>query len=275
MSNRHLGITFFVLMMLLVSVLVSCAQDPGDYVVYRVCLSDDEANEQPNTRYGTATFILYTGMEQEADLLEGNQTTGSDGVATVTSAGETDFACVESGVASRSDVDFTIFDNEETTLVTDAPGGAGIEGAAGDVAFVTLGLVDDFPAAQPGHYYQYGFVFDTDGDPANDYEPAPAYPADFFGGTNRWYQLNGEPGAGWDLSVQDIVNGQPVTADSDATVLSFGNGLVLLAPVDELGNPADVGWRGSAFLHDGNWLADDWNADVDPAVGEALRTLIP
>jgi hypothetical protein len=272
---RHYHVASLLVSALLLLEGVGCTGTPGDYLVFRLCVSEEEKAQHENTVAGTATFIDFHNGPDDSYLATGNSTTGADGISQEPAQGDADLACAESGLTTADDIDFEFVSSDEVTLRIDASSRwRGVETAQGEVAVVAMGLDADV-ATTPTHYYQYGFVFDTDGDPGNNYLASEAYPRDFFQGTDRWYQLTGAPATGWDFSVHGMVGGMPVHVASNATVLAFANGLVLLAPLDELGVADDIGFRITAFRHEGNWLADDWSGDCYPDVGAPLQALNP
>ena len=55
---------------------------------------------------------------------------------------------------------------------------------------------DDIPEADPTNSYQYGFVFDRDGNTNNNYQPTPDYANDFFADTDYWVVATYDPVAG-------------------------------------------------------------------------------
>ena len=173
---------------------------------------------------------------------------------------------------------------EESDIAWDAMAevGAAIHSAAlggekgpgdGEHAVVPVVFTADIAGEGATEHYQYGFVFDSDADPANDYS-STFYPADFFAGTDRWYVLAHDPASGWALTAQDVVGGSPEEIPSAAQVMALENSLTLLVPTSELGDPAAVSYRVTAFRHDGTWLDGPWNGDVVPTVAEGLRPLL-
>ena len=120
-------------------------------------------------------------------------------------------------------------------------------------------------------FFQYGFVFDADGVPDNNYEAPPAYPQDFFDGTDLWYAVSYTPADGWSLQVTDARGGSPVSMSSDARVIISDNAMVLVAPREDIPGDAPDS-RVTAFRHEGDWGANaSWSGDVIPTVDEGLR----
>ncbi len=52
--------------------------------------------------------------------------------------------------------------------------------ARGRVLMVHATVEAGIPMSDPTNFYEYAFVFDADGDTTNNYQPAPAFPNDFF-----------------------------------------------------------------------------------------------
>ena len=97
---------------------------------------------------------------------------------------------------ARGPVGFTIFPEIQAT----DPGG--------DLIVISGVVGSDIPLNDPTNLYQYGFVFDADGNTGNNYVPPPAFPNDFFKDSDRWYEVNYSPQAGWTLRVTDARNNQ-------------------------------------------------------------------
>jgi hypothetical protein len=132
---------------------------------------------------------------------------------------------------------------------------------------------DAIPQADPVNHYQYGFVFDQDGNPANNYVAPPAYPNDFFHGTDRWYVATYTPGGGWVLEVSDATGGVPVPLASNARVIIVDNVMSLTVPEGEFAVPyPPVRW--TAFRHTGDWgvPSGNWDGSVWPPVANGLQT---
>lgn len=131
-------------------------------------------------------------------------------------------------------------------------------------------MYGDIPLGDPDNPYQYGFVFDADDEPSNNYFPPPYYPFDTYQNTDRWYQLWWEPAQGWRLEVIDATRGQLAPLASRARVVILGNALVLLVPADEM--PSDdplhrfTAYRGELVPE-----PVDFNIDAEPPVTVGLR----
>jgi hypothetical protein len=145
-----------------------------------------------------------------------------------------------------------------------------------------VSLVDaDIPLAHPTNFYTYSFVFDTDGDTFNDWVPDPAFPGDFFQGTDRWYEVAYEPGEGWELTVSQVTDGAARTVTrglpTAANAMIVGNTVSLVVPDSEIDATAKglagIGVRYTAFRHTGDFGLNppyDYSADVEPPVDEGL-----
>jgi hypothetical protein len=130
------------------------------------------------------------------------------------------------------------------------------------------GLWLDGPIDQmPEHHYQYGFVFDQDGDTSNNYQAAEPYPADFFDDTDLWIQLLGVPGQPWTLEVVDARDGKLVSLQTQAAVVIDGDMLLAILPSDLVAGATDM--RFTAFRHEGDYgAAMPWSGDVMPPIDE-------
>jgi len=152
---------------------------------------------------------------------------------------------------------------------------------SGDYLVLGMVLEDDLVLDDTSHAYQYGFVFDADGDPSNNYMPSSSYPDDFFQETDRWYQALYEPATqSWFLEVVDW-NGSVTVADSTsaARIVLAGNTMFAVVPADEIGGAADVNcppYRMTAFAHTGDYGFNPpnyWAGDVEPLVTVGLDTI--
>jgi len=131
---------------------------------------------------------------------------------------------------------------------------------------------EDVPLDDPEHTYQFGFVFDSDGDPGNNYPGAPPYSNDFFDDTDLWYSVEYAPSGGWQLRVIDATGGNLTEIPSAARATIMGNTIMLAVPLDEFAVD-DPYYRVTAFAHKGDWgMGDDhyWSGDVEPTVADGL-----
>ncbi len=198
--------------------------------------------------------------ELEGPLPSGNTTTGSDGTSTAVSEGSTDL--VGYRFLLFGDIANPTAELPGATVVADAAergGGAGVG--------FGMTLAEAPPVGAPEQLFQYGWVFDTDGDPANDWTGIAAFPDDFFIGADRWYELHLGPGQPADLRVSNIGTDQSINAAaSGAVALLDGETLWLVVPLSEFAQEPTM--RLTAFRHDGSFLQGPWNADVHPTVPE-------
>jgi hypothetical protein len=128
------------------------------------------------------------------------------------------------------------------------------------------------PLFDTTHHYQYGFVFDADGDPSNNYEADASYPDDFFAGTDRWYEAAYTPSAGWSLKATDATTFAPV--QTSARIALVNDTVTLLVPASEM-TAESPRYRVTAFEHKGDYgIAEphDWKGDVEPPVAEGLSS---
>lgn len=150
-----------------------------------------------------------------------------------------------------------------------------------EYAFIATVVDGDIPLADPVNFRTYSFVFDTDGDPFNDWVPIPEFPNDFFQDTDRWYQVMYSPDDGWELvcsQVTDGANQQVSDVATAANAMIVGNIVTLVVPIAELDNFAKglesgFGIRYTSFRHTGDFGLNppfDFNADVEPPVDEGL-----
>jgi hypothetical protein len=203
-----------------------------------------------------------------------NETTHSNGLLKSTSDGETD-----------------IFRHGQLWVAT-SPGGPGLNTlfpcGTGDGVTVVCGdspadtgvftvVVAEYGAAVPlgptDKLYQYGFVFDTTGDPADNYLAGPSFPNDVFDNTDTWYEVNGGPG-GLSLKVTDASTF--ASLPSGARAAMRGSAIAVFIPQDEIGGGPDhpaVPYRATAFWHLGDFginPPNEYNLDADPPVHQPL-----
>ena len=151
---------------------------------------------------------------------------------------------------------------------------------AGDYLVLGMAMESDLVLDDPNNAYQYGFVFDADGNTSNNYTPSPSFPEDFFQDTDRWYQVVFDNvGGRWSLDVVDWAGSSTIPdTTSAARVVLAGNAMIAIIPADEIGGEADVNcppYRLTAFVHNGDFALDPphfWGGDVEPVVGNGLDT---
>lgn len=196
-------------------------------------------------------FLIALGIE--------NVTTLSTGEDTATAEGNVDGAHVYLG-AHASLTEPLVCGGE--IVCSDQKAAPNLE----DV-FVAAMWLDGELDEVPQHYYQYGFVFDQDGDETNNYQAAEPYPADFFDDTDLWIQLLGVPGQPWTLEVVDARNGKLVSLQTDTAVVVDGAMLLAIIPSDLVANASDM--RFTAFRHEGDYGTKlPWSGDVMNPIDE-------
>jgi hypothetical protein len=147
--------------------------------------------------------------------------------------------------------------------------------AAGDHCVFTLAVQEPIPLADPTQRFQYAFVVDSGVSPANNWVPVPAFPDDFFAGTDRWYELNYAPSSGWQLRCRTVAAGNVLaTVPSAARAILSGDTLLLVVPRSEfvVANPP---FRATTFAHLGDFGQNPpytWSGDPTPTVAEGLRS---
>jgi len=147
--------------------------------------------------------------------------------------------------------------------------------AAGEYAAFWLSTQAPIPLADPSKLYQYAFVMDSDTNPANNYVPSPAFADDFFGGTDRWYELSYSPANGWVLRCKVVGPGNTITTvASGARAILNGDTFVLFVPRSEF-VVAHPPFRATTFCHNGDFGQNppyEWSGDPTPTVAEGLRS---
>lgn len=254
---------------------------------------------------GRAAALLFGGTPDDAaaqvcteamPLPEGNETLHSDGVKIGFAAGE---------------VDTLLLDVEVTCSDTGGFGGCGKQAAAaphltapsptqqilgdfhceffagdqlllcpigafgltGDATVITAVMAEPIPEASEEYEYQFGFVFDRDGDPTNNYRGSDAYPADFFDDSDLWFVATYDADGIWRMNVTDARDGNLSTVASNARIIVDGHVITLALPPGEV-DPGIGTFRFTAFRHTGDYGAQgEWAGDVVPAVGESLLDL--
>ncbi len=148
---------------------------------------------------------------------------------------------------------------------------------AGDWLVITAVYAGDIPLADASKFYQYGFVFDVDGNAANNFVPLPEFGNDYFQGSDRWYAAEYNPTSGWTLKVSSIVNNAPVSVASAARLMIKDNTIVLAIPTSEVPSK-DAFVRTSSFCHDGDFglnAPNVWSGDAFPQPGGTNNTVAP
>jgi len=222
-------------------------------------------------------FAIRNVDFQYLQLPENNLVLHSNAVYTVIADGATDMTGVGKAEVTISEELY-----EQLFGSTDFPCGDGSYGLTmcpedavqetGSYYLLTAEFADDVPHADADYSYQIGFVFDSDGDPSNNYQPAPSWPADFFKDTDRWYVAGYAPGSGWTMSVSNASSSTP--AASGARIIMNGNAVVLVLPASEIPS-SQASFRITAFRHDGSYGMSGgfWNADLSTAVDLPMLSL--
>lgn len=157
---------------------------------------------------------------------------------------------------------------------TVCPAGAGPI-PPGEVLMLMMVLDGEVPLEDPNLFYTYAAVFDSDGDPANNFQFVEPFVWDFFQGTDRWYELNWDPQAGqWTLDVSDVVNQQRQPAASNARAVIDGNLIVFFIPTSEFAVPRP-GYRLTSFFTDGTFQPETSAGDVTGADPTEPLLIIP
>lgn len=146
----------------------------------------------------------------------------------------------------------------------------------GDYFLVWTSTEGVIPVADNEHTYQFGFVFDADGNTSNNYQGSGDFENDFYDDTDRWYSVEYTPAGGWQLKVTDARNGfgfQQVA--SAARVIIHESVMLLAVPTSEFADPTPR-YRVTAFAHHGDYGMNDpfyWSGDLHPTVAEGLDEL--
>lgn len=214
----------------------------------------------------------FLGSPREA----GNSFTGSNGTSTTNSEGYTDVTCTGEAILPDTDINWgglSCGAGADSHVVCPL-GFTHRDAGDGDHLVLMMGFAADVPLDHAVELYQYAFVFDSDGDPANNYTPAPQWPNDFFKDTDLWVEANYDPAGGWTARVSDVVSNTPQPrSTSQAKIYVSGNAIALIVPVTDLFGSASypgATYRVTAFRHEGAFLAGPWNGDTVPLVDDPL-----
>jgi len=141
---------------------------------------------------------------------------------------------------------------------------------AGRYVFLIVKFEGDIPLNDPTRLYQYAFVFDADGRTNNNFQPSPQFPNDFFAFTDKWYELNYSPQAGWRARVRDVRR-RLAEVPSNARFVIAGRELAVFIPVSEFDIPVPT-FRATAFCHTGDFglQGGPWSGDYFPPVNGPL-----
>jgi hypothetical protein len=136
----------------------------------------------------------------------------------------------------------------------------------GEILMVAVQMAGEIPPASSEKDFIYSLVFDSDGDPGNDWVFNPPFDWDYFQGTDRWYQaVYSVSTSEWTISAIQVLAGNEIsgTPTSVRAVIS-GDWIVWFVPESEL--PEFPGrLRASAFGHDGRFTESSRGGDVTGA----------
>jgi len=139
---------------------------------------------------------------------------------------------------------------------------------AGDYLVGIVAVDGLFALMNTTREWRFGLCFDSDGDPANDYDPPAQTADDPARGTDRWYFLDFSPGGGWSLR---LIGSDGVERTSAARVIRVANALLFVVPASEVPGPG-AGYRALTFTHTGDFGLGpdhDWAGDHHPLSGLA------
>ncbi len=217
------------------------------------------------------TFVeLLTGLDPD------NPFTHSNGALMTNAAGTTDLIAVGSAPIEVSDPALR-------RLLDRFPCGTGPVGftlcGTGDLttglAILTVAVfAATLPIIDALEHFQYGFVFDADGNASNNYTAPPAYPKDLFDGTDRWFEVLHMPTSAWSLKASLARDGSVAAETTAARAILNGNSIAMLIPASEL-EAALPEYRVTGFRHMGDYGINPphvFNGDVHPEVGAPLAT---
>ncbi len=151
--------------------------------------------------------------------------------------------------------------------------------AAGQYLHVSIKLRGPFPDDDPGNkFFQYAFVLDRDGLGTNNFTASAPCDADFFDGTDRWYELHTGGDGTLTLTVTDAINGTftDVTPSSGTIAIVDVDEIHFFIPKSELdamgADLSKLSYRVSAFAHDGDYVTN-WSGGVFPGLSEPALKL--
>ena len=135
---------------------------------------------------------------------------------------------------------------------------------AGEVLVFAMLFVEDVPQASSDHSFVFSAVFDSDGDPANDWQFYPPFDFDLFQGTDRWYQLVWDHSTQqWSLDVTQVDTSLSTGSYAGSAVRAViqGDTIVFFIPASEFEIELPP-YRLTSFGHDGAYSESDRGADV-------------
>lgn len=209
-----------------------------------------------------------------SDPEPGNESMHSDGVLTVTSEGETDIIrhgqfwyAPGVGGPGLDDLFPCGPGSGRTTLCGDIPQNTGTF----TVVIAEFGGM--VPLGPTDRLYQYGFVFDLNGDTTDNYRASSSFPYDTWDNTDFWVEISGGP-SGLGFNVTDATRFEHLGTGGRAVLA--GNTIALFMPQAELSGGPDepaVRYRTTSFSHSGDFGINpphDFNIDSSPRVHETL-----
>lgn len=211
-------------------------------------------NRVPALAYTEIVLIGLLTLAMTAELLQANFWRSS---ASQESAVDVNFP------PGQGPIGYTIHPNKEAVM------------QPGDFHMFHLVMRDPIPVkdADKKNRHTYAFVLDSDGNAANDFKPLPAFPNDFWKGTDRWYQIDYTDAGGWTLKVSQVDSSNNVTeVASAARAIVVNDSIVMVVPKSEVPGPG-AKWRASSFVHQGDFGVGApylWSGDVEPTVASPL-----
>jgi hypothetical protein len=127
----------------------------------------------------------------------------------------------------------------------------------------------DVPIDDISADFQYAIVWDSDGDPSNNWVGQGIFDADLFNGTDKWLQLRKQIGLTAELTMSETDGSNVTTVESEAGAFVNGNAAVFMVPYSEfLSRNLFAAARTTTFLNiDGNFGVgndDGWSSDQAP-----------
>ncbi len=165
----------------------------------------------------------------------------------------------------------TLFPCDETPegMVTVCAEGAGPM-PQGDVLLLIMSLDAEVPIVDPESIYIYSAVFDSDGDPANNFVADSYYDWDYYQGTDRWYIIRWDSYENaWYMNVTSNT-----AAASNARGAILGDLVIFLIPADEIA-AQQPGYRLTAFAHQGYFSPANSSGDVTGADPTEPLLIVP
>ncbi|MDG2112649.1 MAG: hypothetical protein P8N02_08570, partial [Actinomycetota bacterium] len=249
-----------------------------------------ERSEQPSGVIVSdpVTSVLQGALDQESrdraiagaldkifsDPEPGNESMHSNGVLTVTSEGETDIIrhgqfWYSPGVGGPGLDDLFPCGHASgtTTLCGSAPQ------STGNFTVVMAEFGGMVPLGPTERSYQYGFVFDRNGDSSDNYRAGSSFPYDTWDDTDFWVVISGGPsGLGFQRHCSRLLR----PSRHRGRVVLSGWTITLFMPQEELGGgPTDpaVPHRTTSFWHTGDFGINpphEFSIDALPRVHEPL-----